>query len=102
VLVFTSVPALQQDLKNTGKNPAITVVAKAELAQSYRAHPQTSFDLLMGILNRESGCGDTGTPMIGDQYRMNSFYRKPVDPLLRKFALGTIVCENHLNIRKET
>jgi len=28
----------QKDLKNIGKNPAITVVAKTELAQSYKAH----------------------------------------------------------------
>jgi hypothetical protein len=26
-----------------GKNPAITVVAKAEFAQSYMAHPQIAF-----------------------------------------------------------
>jgi hypothetical protein len=30
-------------LKKTGKKPAITVVAKAELAQSYKAQPQTAF-----------------------------------------------------------
>ena len=29
-------------LKKTGKKPAITVVAKAELAQSYNAHDKTS------------------------------------------------------------
>lgn len=29
-------------LKNTGKKPAITMVAKAELAQSYMAQPQTA------------------------------------------------------------
>ena len=34
VLVTASDPALQYSLKNTGKNPAITVVAKTELAQS--------------------------------------------------------------------
>ena len=34
VLVVTSVPALQYCLKNSGKKPAMTVVAKAELAQS--------------------------------------------------------------------
>jgi hypothetical protein len=27
-------------LKKTGKKPAMTVVANAELAQSYMAHPQ--------------------------------------------------------------
>jgi hypothetical protein len=69
-------------LKNTGKNPAITVVAKAELAQSYRAHPQTCFEFLMGILNRESGYGTTRSRMIGDQYRMISFDRKPLGSLL--------------------
>jgi hypothetical protein len=34
VLTFTSAPKLQYCLKKIGKNPAITVVAKAELAQS--------------------------------------------------------------------
>jgi len=34
VLVFTSVPKLQYCLKKIGKNPAMTVVAKAEFAQS--------------------------------------------------------------------
>ena len=34
VLVVASVPSLQYCLKNSGKKPAITVVAKAELAQS--------------------------------------------------------------------
>ena len=38
MLTEASAPALQNSLKNTGKNPAITVVAKAELAQSYIAH----------------------------------------------------------------
>jgi hypothetical protein len=36
VVVVTSTPVLQYCLKNTGKNPAITLVAKAELAQSYK------------------------------------------------------------------
>ena len=30
-------PVAQYDLKNTGKNPAMTVVANAEFAQSYKA-----------------------------------------------------------------
>jgi len=34
VLVVTSVPKLQYSLKKMGKNPAMTVVAKAEFAQS--------------------------------------------------------------------
>ena len=34
VLTAASVPALQYCLKNTGKNPAMTVVANAEFAQS--------------------------------------------------------------------
>ena len=34
VLVTASVPALQYCLKNTGKNPAMTVVANTEFAQS--------------------------------------------------------------------
>ena len=34
VLTDTSTPEVQYCLKNTGKKPAITVVAKAELAQS--------------------------------------------------------------------
>ena len=41
VLSVTSTPTLQYCLKNTGKNPAITVVANAELAQSTRAQDQT-------------------------------------------------------------
>lgn len=40
VLVLTSMPKLQYFLKKMGKNPAMTVVAKAEFAQSYIAHPQ--------------------------------------------------------------
>jgi hypothetical protein len=34
VLSVTSTPASHYCLKNTGKNPAMTVVAKAEFAQS--------------------------------------------------------------------
>lgn len=34
VLSVAGVPALQYDLKKTGKKPAITVVANAEFAQS--------------------------------------------------------------------
>ena len=34
VLTAASVPTLQYCLKKTGKNPAMTVVANAELAQS--------------------------------------------------------------------
>jgi hypothetical protein len=41
VLSVAATPAFQYCLKKTGKNPAITVVAKAELAQSYRAHATT-------------------------------------------------------------
>jgi hypothetical protein len=41
VLVVASTPTFQYSLKNTGKKPAITVVAKAELAQSYRAQDMT-------------------------------------------------------------
>jgi hypothetical protein len=33
-------------LKKIGKNPAITVVAKAEFAQSYSAQPQMAFRLV--------------------------------------------------------
>ena len=43
VLVLTSVPMLQYFLKNSGKKPAITVVANVELAQSYMAQPHTAF-----------------------------------------------------------
>jgi hypothetical protein len=35
-------PALQTSRKKTGKKPAIMTVAKAELAQSYRAHETTA------------------------------------------------------------
>jgi hypothetical protein len=34
VLSVAGMPVAQYDLKKTGKNPAMTVVAKAELAQS--------------------------------------------------------------------
>ena len=34
-------PALQNCLKNSGKKPAITVVANAEFAQSYSAQAMT-------------------------------------------------------------
>ncbi|MGD9320752.1 MAG: hypothetical protein PVH99_12335, partial [Desulfobacteraceae bacterium] len=47
VLVVTSTPVLQYCLKNTGKNPAMTLVAKAELAQSYKDQEIT---LLVAIL----------------------------------------------------
>ena len=43
VLTVASVPRLQYCLKKMGKKPAITVVAKAELAQSYMAHPKIAF-----------------------------------------------------------
>ena len=39
VLSILSSPAAQYCLKNTGKNPAMTVVANAELPQSYSAQP---------------------------------------------------------------
>jgi len=39
VLVAASTPEFQYSLKKTGKKPAITVVAKAEFAQSYMAQP---------------------------------------------------------------
>jgi hypothetical protein len=50
VLMVGSAPALQYCLKNIGKNPAMTVVAKAELAQSYNAHPNTAFLLSICIV----------------------------------------------------
>jgi hypothetical protein len=40
-------------LKKTGKKPAITVVAKAELAQSYRAHPQICLLFFIMDLDQE-------------------------------------------------
>jgi hypothetical protein len=43
VLKAVSVPALQNCLKKIGKNPAMTVVAKAEFAQSYMAQARTCF-----------------------------------------------------------
>jgi len=39
VLITGSLPTVQYPLKKIGKKEAMTVVAKAELAQSYRAHP---------------------------------------------------------------
>ncbi len=53
VLIVVSVPALQNCLKNTGKKPAMTVVAKAEFAQSYRAHPKTAFLLSFNFVGAE-------------------------------------------------
>ena len=47
VLIVVSAPTLQNCLKKIGKNPAITVVAKAELAQSYMAQPKIAFLLLV-------------------------------------------------------
>ena len=41
MLSVASAPALQYCLKKSGKNPAITVVANAELAQSYSAQEKT-------------------------------------------------------------
>jgi ethanolamine utilization protein EutP (predicted NTPase) len=38
-----SAPTLQNCLKKMGKKPAITVVAKAELAQSYKAQLRMAF-----------------------------------------------------------
>jgi len=43
VLTVVSAPTLQNCLKKTGKNPAMTAVAKAELAQSYMLHPKIAF-----------------------------------------------------------
>ena len=41
VLTTGSTPAFQYCLKNTGKKPAMTVVANTEFAQSYSAHEST-------------------------------------------------------------
>jgi len=41
VLTLASTPLLQYCLKNNGKKPAMTVVAKAELAKSYSAQART-------------------------------------------------------------
>src|SRR6201996_7463172 len=41
VLCVAGTPAFQNCLKKSGKNPAMTVVANDELAQSYIAHPNT-------------------------------------------------------------
>jgi len=43
VLTVASDPELQYSLKNTGKKPAMTVVANAEFAQSYNAQLKTAF-----------------------------------------------------------
>ncbi len=43
VLTVMSAPVLQNCLKNIGKNPAMTVVANAELAQSYSAQLNIAF-----------------------------------------------------------
>ena len=54
VLTLMSAPALQYFLKKMGKKPAMTVVAKAELAQSYIAHPKIAFLLSFCSANRIS------------------------------------------------
>jgi hypothetical protein len=43
VLSVTSTPTLQNSLKKMGKNPAITVVAKAEFPKSYIAQDRICF-----------------------------------------------------------
>ena len=43
VLIVVSTPTHQYCLKKIGKKPAIIVVAKAELAQSYILHPNIAF-----------------------------------------------------------
>ena len=48
VLVVTPTSAFQYFLKNNGKKPAMTVVAKAEFAQSYRAQ-ETTFLLVIEL-----------------------------------------------------
>src|SRR5262245_974411 len=58
VLTVGSLPALQYCLKKTGKKPAITVVAKAELAQSYRAQATTG--------RRSKGDGIGGSTNAGE------------------------------------
>jgi len=40
VLSVAGTPAFQKFLKNSGKNPAMTVQANDEFAQSYMAHPK--------------------------------------------------------------
>ena len=51
VLSVAATPAFQNCLKNSGKNPAMTVVANAEFAQSYSAQPKTG---LRASLSRRS------------------------------------------------
>jgi hypothetical protein len=41
VLSVAGTPAFQKFLKKSGKNPAMTVQANDEFAQSYMAHPNT-------------------------------------------------------------
>jgi hypothetical protein len=43
VLSVGWLPSLQKSLKKIGKKPAMTVVAKAEFAQSYITQPNTAF-----------------------------------------------------------
>jgi hypothetical protein len=52
-----STPELQNCRKKVGKNPAITVVAKAELPQSYSAHDSAGRDFSQPVIagSRESG-----------------------------------------------
>ena len=53
VLIVGSTPAFQNSLKNTGKKPAIIVVANAEFAQSYMHHPKIAFLSFSCIIARK-------------------------------------------------
>ena len=63
VLTLTSVPRLQYFLKKRGKKPAMTVVAKAELAQSYMAQPQIAFFSVFILNSLLAFSGSKGFPL---------------------------------------
>ncbi len=55
VLSVAATPTFQYCLKNSGKKPAMTVTAKAELAQSYIAQPKTDLRVrTLTLRTRES------------------------------------------------
>jgi hypothetical protein len=63
VLSVATTPAFQYCLKNTGKKPAMTVVAKAEFAQSYNAQATTGRRVRTAFtrLRRQGARGFRGT-----------------------------------------
>ena len=57
MVTVEATPVLQNFWKNTGKNPAMTVVANAELAQSYSAQANTGRFLIEFAHGASMGTG---------------------------------------------